>query len=57
MDKVPVFGTGDVGSIPTKGTGKEEAIPHPPNVFCGVETSNGGSQPTGRQGFPPRAHL
>ncbi len=26
MDKVPVFGTGDVGSIPTKGTRKKTTL-------------------------------
>lgn len=55
MDKVPVFGTGDVGSIPTKGTGKEEATLLLPKVFCRVGTRSRSFQPTlptgGKQGF------
>lgn len=51
MDKVPVFGTGDVGSIPTKGTRTKVALSL--QELCGVGTRDGGSPPAGG---PPRAH-
>ena len=44
MDKVPVFGTGDVGSIPTKGTRTKVALSL--QELCGVGTGDGGSIPS-----------